>query len=66
MKSWFSPSQKKWTRTIGKYEIRYSRRSADGLMGRFGGGWNWKLGFQASDRTILFSLLISELTVTRK
>ena len=26
--------------------------------GRFGGGWNWKLGFMAGDTTIILHLLV--------
>lgn len=29
--------------------------------GRFGGGWNWKLGFQYGYSTLIISLLICEL-----
>ena len=27
-------------------------------MGRFGGGWDWAMGFQAGGRTLLLNLLI--------
>jgi len=66
MKPWFSDTEKEWKCSFGKYEVYYSRRSRNGIMGRFGGGWNWKLGFQASGKTLLLSLLVSELTITRK
>lgn len=36
----------------------------DGIMGRFGGGWNWKLGIQAGGRTVLISLLIMEISIS--
>jgi len=40
-------------------KIEIDRRSAGAYMGRFGGGWNWKLGLQASTgfRTVIISLL---------
>lgn len=42
-------------------KITYSHNKACSLWGRFGGGWNWKLGFQAGSKTLIISLLICEL-----
>lgn len=47
--------------TIGRLTIDYERRRKTEFWGRFGGGWNWNLGFQASGRTIIFNLLISSV-----
>jgi hypothetical protein len=47
---------------IGRLEVDFSWRSKKNLWGRFGGGWNWKLGFQSSGRNIIFSLLVCELS----
>ena len=33
-------------------------RTSKNLWGRFGGGWNWKVGFQASRSTIIINLLV--------
>jgi hypothetical protein len=33
-------------------------------MGRFGGGWQWKLGLQVGGRTMLVSLVVAELRVS--
>lgn len=33
------------------------------LFGRFGGGWNWKLGFQAGGKTLIISLLVFSIRV---
>lgn len=35
-------------------------------FGRFGGGWQWKVGFQASTgfRTVIVSLLVFEIRFT--
>lgn len=49
--------------SIGRVRVKFSVRCKDGVMGRFGGGWNWKLGIQAGGSTIIFSLLVAELTV---
>ena len=43
-------------------EIRFRWRSKNNLWGRFGGGWNWVLGFKVSGRTISLQLLICTLT----
>lgn len=47
--------------TIRNLEITFTWNSKKNLWGRFGGGWNWKLGFMASGRTIIFSLLICDI-----
>lgn len=49
--------------TFGKWNIRYSHRSKNNFWGRFGGGWNWKLGIQIGGSTIIMSLLIAEITI---
>lgn len=49
--------------TIGRLCIAYSRRSKDELWGRFGGGWNWKLGLQAGYTTLVINLLICSITI---
>lgn len=33
-------------------------RSKKSFMGRFGGGWNWKVGIDAGGTTVIFNLLI--------
>lgn len=65
---WGSPYliKKKWT--FGRVTVGFDARSTEGFMGRFGGGWNWKLGFQAStiprpSGTVIISLLIADLRV---
>lgn len=44
------------------FQLQFSIRSKNNFMGRFGGGWNWKLGFQIGGKTIIISLLIAELS----
>jgi hypothetical protein len=53
---------KKWS--WGRVNFTYEHRSKDNLWGRFGGGWQWELGFQASSSTIIFNLLVSSLRVS--
>lgn len=45
---------------VGRLRVTYEYRSND-LMGRFGGGWNWKLGLQVGAGTIILNLLIATL-----
>jgi hypothetical protein len=56
--------RRKWR--VGRWRFTYSRRSKDNLWGRFGGGWNWKLGFQAGGRTVILALLVASLTISRE
>ena len=46
---------------LGRLEITFNWRSRKNLWGRFGGGWNWELGFQASTTTIIINLLVFSL-----
>ncbi len=43
---------------IGRLSIELNCRSKKSRMGRFGGGWNWKFGFQAGGSTVIVSLLV--------
>lgn len=47
--------------TIGRLEIEFLWRSKKNLMGRFGGGWNWALGFKGLGKTTIIHLLICSL-----
>ena len=47
---------KRWS--ILGFEIKFRWRSKKNLWGRFGGGWNWALGFEASGSSINIMLLI--------
>jgi hypothetical protein len=64
-KPW-SSEKHQFVRILGPIQIRFSYRSANSFMGRFGGGWNWKLGFQAGGSTVILSLLIAELSISRR
>lgn len=45
-------------RRIGRVIVSFHWRAKDNLWGRFGGGWNWRLGFQASRSSIVFWFFI--------
>jgi hypothetical protein len=64
MKSWLSTYSFRKRAYIGRLLVEVSMRRADGFMGRFGGGWNWKFGFQIGGRTIIFSLLVADLRLS--
>jgi len=46
-------------------EFTFNWRSSKQYMGRFGGGWNWEVGCQASRRTIILNLLVCSLRIHR-
>lgn len=46
---------------IGRLIIVFSWRDKDLLWGRFGGGWNWHVGFQAGGKTLIIFLLVCSL-----
>lgn len=46
---------------LGRLEIKTLAKSKNSLWGRFGGGWNWKLGFQAGGNTLIISLLVIDV-----
>ena len=58
----------KWavkTVQIGKVQIRYEHRSPKCEWGRFGGGWDWKLGFQYSSGTLIVNLLTFSIRIDK-
>ncbi len=50
---------------LGRWRLTYQWRSAHNLWGRFGGGWQWKLGIQAGHSTVIISLLVCSLSLSR-
>jgi len=58
--------ERQWERTIGRYRIRYAHRSKDSHMGRFGGGWQWKVGAQWGKTSVIFNLLVATLRISRE
>jgi len=43
---------------IKKLTIAMEHRRAGRLMGRFGGGWDWEVGFQQGGRSLILNLLV--------
>ena len=46
---------------IGRLKMTFRWRSKKNPMGRFGGGWDWELGFQVGSRTTIVNLLVCSL-----
>jgi hypothetical protein len=44
-----------------RLRVTYLHTKPGALMGRFGGGWQWKLGLQAGGRTLIVNLLVASL-----
>jgi hypothetical protein len=48
---------------LGRLRLVFDFVSKGCFMGRFGGGWNWEVGFQAGGKTIILNLLIFTLRI---
>lgn len=53
---------------IGQLTIEYNKRSSKNLWGRFGGGWQWNLGIQASEgfRQVIVNVLVCSFSISRR
>lgn len=49
---------------LGRLRVSYRRRPGTMLWGRFGGGWQWALGFRSGGSTLLLQLLVCEVTLS--
>lgn len=46
---------------IGRLRVKWEWRSKHCFWGRFGGGWNWKVGIQAGGSSMIVELLVCSL-----
>lgn len=53
------------TRRIFGYKVTYTHRDKATSFGRFGGGWNWKIGIQAGGSSLIINLLVCYITIER-
>jgi hypothetical protein len=60
---WASKTINKKKFKIGKYKFAYERRDKSGVMGRFGGGWQYKLGIDIGGSTVILNLLVATLRI---
>ena len=51
---------------ICNLNISFHARSSKNLWGRFGGGWQWALGFEASKSTLLLNCLVFTIMIWRE
>jgi len=51
---------------FGNWRISLEKREKDNLWGRFGGGWNWKLGFQWGKDVFIFYWFVGTLNIRKK
>jgi len=56
--------RKSWK--VKRLTIIFEHRNKKEPMGRFGGGWNWELGFQAGGNSLILNFLISSLRFNLK
>jgi hypothetical protein len=52
-------------RLLGPIGVELHWQAKSNLWGRFGGGWDWELGFQAGESTIILNLLIFSVRLWR-
>lgn len=48
---------------IGKLTFSFHWGDKKSMWGRFGGGWNWALGFEYSGSTLLLNILVCSLMI---
>ncbi|MCP3682017.1 MAG: hypothetical protein GY861_04935 [bacterium] len=48
------------------YKVTFKYRAKNNLWGRFGGGWNWELGFQAGGSSLAINLLLMSISFHKK
>lgn len=46
---------------VGCVKIKFEWRRKDNLWGRFGGGWNWIVGFELGGTSLILNLLVCSL-----
>lgn len=49
---------------LSRLKVQFSWRSSKCLWGRFGGGWQWALGFEASRSCVILNLLICSVRIS--
>lgn len=48
----------------GRWRVGYERRTRDEPMGRFGGGWQFNVGFESSRSCVILNLGVAMLRVS--
>lgn len=55
-----------WKRRVGRWHLKLLWKRRDVYMGRFGGGWNWSLGFQLGASTLILNCLVFSIRIERQ
>ncbi len=50
---------------IGRFNIHIEWKTSSNLLGRFGGGWNWKIGIMFSKTTVIINLLVMSIRINK-
>lgn len=50
--------------TYKRLEIKHDIMKKDKIFGRFGGGWNWKVGIQVGGSCMIISWLVGSTRIT--
>ena len=50
---------------VGQFNIAFNWRSPDCFWGRFGGGWQWAVGFQVGGKTVNLNCLVFNIMIWR-
>lgn len=51
--------------SVGPWHVKFEIKPKNQSWGRFGGGWNWVLGFQIGGSTAILNLLVASIRVSR-
>jgi len=51
---------------LGKLNVSFQWRSPKRFWGRFGGGWQWALGFEVAKRTLNLNCLVFNVMIWRE
>jgi hypothetical protein len=49
-----------------KFQAKFEQKSKGQMWGRFGGGWNFKLGIQIGGSTVIISLWTVTIRISRE
>lgn len=54
-----------WIRQRGRWRLELIWKKGDAYMGRFGGGWNWSVGFQLGNSAFILNCLVFMVIIRR-
>lgn len=51
---------------VGNFHFSFHWGDKTSMWGRFGGGWQWALGFEASKSSLLLNCLVCSLMISKE